>query len=58
MASDEIYSCMFCRNNCAPGEFEDHLRLHYHLCFRCAWCKNDQEDGLDPVFVYYGVIND
>ena len=55
MESIGIHPCMFCPNNYLSSEFEDHLYLHYHLCFRCTWCKNDQEDGIDPIFVYYGV---
>ena len=55
MKSAEINPCMFCPNNYAADQFEDHLYLHYHLCFRCKWCRNIHGDGFDPIFVYYGV---
>ena len=55
MDSVGIRSCIFCPNIYASDEFEEHLYSHYHLCFRCKWCKKDLDDDFDPIFVNYEV---
>ena len=55
-APQNLLPCMFCPNHFASDEFEDHLYLHHHLCFRCNWCtKEDYGNMPEPIYVYYGV---
>ena len=55
-ATDKRY-CMFCPNTFTLIESEDHLKLHYDLCFRCQWCQKDQAEVKDcaSIFVNYEV---
>ena len=55
-ATDKRY-CMFCPNTFTLVESEDHLKLHYDLCFRCKLCQKAQseEEDFETIFVNYEV---